>query len=268
MSNLTEKTLNYLNWLIGELGLSISIHFKDNVLDELRNDISDMIIPFNRHTGRYCMLVKNFKHKQCIIEQNNIIESCSEDKCYHNVCHAGVYQFIYPLRKNDFTVGFVAVSGYRKDCNSNIVNNEVWTKELSENTPADLLSVVIPPLCLMLESLLDYTREETNEYTNIIHFLSEYHTNITLEDVALRFNRSRSHISHLFKKNCGMSLRAYCNDLKLEDSIKLLEKTNLSVTEIAYDTGFTDTSYFINLFKKKFGVSPLKYRNVHSNKKI
>ena len=126
--------------------------------------------------------------------------------------------------------------------------------------PIDTLSSVIPPLCLMLEFLLDYKREESNEYTNIIHFLSEYHTNITLEDVALRFNRSRSHISHLFKKNCGMSLRAYCNDLKLDDSVKLLLQTNLSVTEIAYDTGFTDTSYYITLFKKKYGVSPLKYR--------
>ena len=63
-----------------------------------------------------------------------------------------------------------------------------------------------------------------------------------------------------FKKENGMSIRAYCNDLKLEDAKKLLLHTDSSVTEIAFDVGFHDASYFIFLFKKRFGLSPLQFR--------
>ena len=40
----------------------------------------------------------------------------------------------------------------------------------------------------------------------------------------------------------------------------MLTITEKSVTEIAFDAGFGDVSYFINMFKKKYGVTPLKYR--------
>ena len=58
-----------------------------------------------------------------------------------------------------------------------------------------------------------------------------------------------------------MTIKEYCNNLKLEDARKLLAETNFSVTEIAYDSGFNDVSYFISLFKEKYGTSPLKFRN-------
>jgi hypothetical protein len=54
-----------------------------------------------------------------------------------------------------------------------------------------------------------------------------------------------------------MTIRAYCNALKLEDSKTLLLTTDYSITDIALDLGFSDTSYFISLFKKKYGISPL-----------
>ena len=65
-----------------------------------------------------------------------------------------------------------------------------------------------------------------------------------------------------------MSLRAYLNKLRLRDSAILLTETDLPVTEVALDSGFNDTSYFIYLFKKEFGVSPLKYRKEKYSEKI
>jgi AraC-like DNA-binding protein len=64
----------------------------------------------------------------------------------------------------------------------------------------------------------------------------------------------------MFKKNSGMTLRAYCNKLKLEEGERLIRNTDMSVTRIAMDVGFNDVSHFINLFRKKYGVSPLLYR--------
>ena len=47
----------------------------------------------------------------------------------------------------------------------------------------------------------------------------------------------------------------------LAEARKLLESTELSVTEIAFQVGFPNVSYFIRSFKEAYGTSPLKYRN-------
>ena len=122
---------------------------------------------------------------------------------------------------------------------------------------------MIPPLSCMLERLFYEHREnETDEYNQILQFLNEYHANISVSHIAEYFGRSVSHISHLFKSKSGISVSEYCNRLRLCDAEKLLRKTNLSVTQIALDVGFCDTSYFIRLFKKRYNQSPLQYRKV------
>ena len=82
---------------------------------------------------------------------------------------------------------------------------------------------------------------------------------ITTEEMCIR-DRSRSYISHMFKSRCGVTIRAYCNRLKLEDAKNLLGKTDLPITEIALNVGFGDVSYFIRLFRERFSMTPLQYR--------
>ena len=131
--------------------------------------------------------------------------------------------------------------------------------------PLEMLRAVIPPLGLMLEQLFACPSEAPeNEYNLILQFLSEYHSNITLEDLCTHFDRSKSHISHMFKNASGMSIREYCNQLKLKDAEKLLKETDFSVTEIAFEVGFNDTSYFIHLFSEKYGITPLQYRKANA----
>ena len=120
---------------------------------------------------------------------------------------------------------------------------------------------IIPPLSVMLEKfLLACHGENINENSLILQYLGEYHSNVTLDDLSGKFSRSKSHISHMFKKENGMSVRAYCNMLKINDAKNLLRDTELSVTDIAYDTGFDDVSYFMYTFRRETGITPLQYR--------
>lgn len=263
MDSLIVNIVSYLNYLNNDCKLNVSVHFKQNIFNHMHRNLASTILHYNSHKNAYCLMAKKTNHNKCLLNQENILTKCQSGETFCHVCHAEVYEYIYPIYKNDCVVGFIAVSGYRRNnpTECNILNFDLWGNFLETKIPFKLCNVLIPPLCIMLERALDiYSKENSNEYNQILQFLNEYHTNITLSDLARHFNRSKSHISHLFKKENGMTIRAYCNNLKLEDAKRLLLKTDLPITEIALNVGFNDISYFIHLFKNKFKITPFQYR--------
>lgn len=263
MKDILSNILSYLDYLNNDCKLRVSIHFDQDIFHRLPRQIVSALLPYNCHTNAYCIMAKSLNHHKCLLNQKQLLTACQKGNAFCSVCHAQVYEYIYPVSKNDSAVGFIAVSGYRPTSPTAgaILNRELWENALNPQLPLALCDAVIPPLCMMTEQLLSaHLRESCDEYHLILQYLNEYHTNITLTDLTKHFNRSASHISHLFKKENGMSIRAYCNDLKLEDAKKLLLQTDSPVTEIAFDVGFHDASYFIFLFKQRFGLSPLQYR--------
>lgn len=95
----------------------------------------------------------------------------------------------------------------------------------------------------------------------ILACLQERYTeNLSLKELAGIFHMSEKYFSRYFKKNFQMTLTDYLNSLRLENAARLLSDTTLSVTEVAFQSGFNNVSYFIRTFKAAFGCSPLRYR--------
>lgn len=69
---------------------------------------------------------------------------------------------------------------------------------------------------------------------------------------------SESNYSHLFKKTYGKSPQIFINDCKLDLACNLLK--NNSVTDVSYDLGYENISYFIRLFKRKYNTTPKQYQ--------
>jgi AraC-like DNA-binding protein len=93
------------------------------------------------------------------------------------------------------------------------------------------------------------------EYINV-HYMER----IRLEDIAAEVNLSTSACCREFKRNMKCTIFEYIINYRIIASTKLLVTTNESITNIAYQCGFGSTSYFIEKFKGKTGVSPLTYR--------
>lgn len=263
MLKLYENIISYLSYLNDDLKLNTSVHFASETLKRFSKEMWAGLSVYNSHRNLYCMEIKSTSRNKCIMEQRKIYESCTNEVAFFRICHSGVYEYILPICQKGKAVAFVSVSGFRGSEENGVLNRELWKKCLTDKTffPEKLCNTVIPPLCHMLKKLFEYNEEgEANEYNAIIQFLNEYHNNIRLEDLCQRFSRSRSYISHMFRKTYGKSFSEFCNDLKLADAEKMLTVTEKSVTEIAFDAGFGDVSYFINMFKKRYGVTPLKYR--------
>lgn len=84
--------------------------------------------------------------------------------------------------------------------------------------------------------------------------------NLSIEELAILCNLSLSSFKREFNSIYKESPKNYLNSQKIQKAKKLLEISDLSVSEIAYKVGFKDPHYFTRLFKKKETVPPSKYR--------
>ncbi len=95
----------------------------------------------------------------------------------------------------------------------------------------------------------------------MLAFIQAHYTEkITLGMLSGQFHLSEKYISHYFKEHFHLTFSNYVNHLRLTHAKRLLEFTDLPVTEIALRSGFPSVSYFIRTFKGSCGISPLKYR--------
>lgn len=95
----------------------------------------------------------------------------------------------------------------------------------------------------------------------ILSYIHEhFQEKITVEDLLRTANLSRSEVFRCFKQYAGVSPMAYLNDYRLARAADFLAGTEQNVTENCFACGFADTSYFVKLFREKYGIPPLKYR--------
>lgn len=88
------------------------------------------------------------------------------------------------------------------------------------------------------------------------------HTNIpiSIDSAAAQVNRSSSYMMKHFKSELGIHMGAYIMRCKLEEAKSLLTYSEKSLAEISSYLCFSSQSYFQNVFKKQYGVTPLQYR--------
>nr|MBQ6241335.1 helix-turn-helix transcriptional regulator [Lachnospiraceae bacterium] len=95
----------------------------------------------------------------------------------------------------------------------------------------------------------------------IIRFLrTHYQEPVSLADVGRAVGFSESECCRQFRQMTGDTILNYLRSYRLTRSIELLEDTRLSVSEIAYESGFSGASYYIECFKKELNQTPLQYR--------
>ena len=103
--------------------------------------------------------------------------------------------------------------------------------------------------------------KELSRISILLSYLEE-HTDrrIGIDELCEIGGMSESSLLRLFRRNVGRPPLAYHNKLRLRTVCRLLEDSDMSITEIAYECGFSDSNYLTRLFKKEAGVSPLKWR--------
>ena len=110
-------------------------------------------------------------------------------------------------------------------------------------------------------------KKESSElamFKSMITFVEEHYAeNITLEEIASSGACCKSRCSLLFKKYVCDTPVSYATKYRLRKSLAALLDSDESITGIAYEYGFGGASYYCEVFRKYYGVSPLKYKKTH-----
>ena len=107
----------------------------------------------------------------------------------------------------------------------------------------------------------DTSGKNTVEKEMVSYIQQNFTGKILLKEFGKQFHLSEKYISRYFKEHFHITISQYVTYLRLEHAKQLLQDTDISVTEVAMQSGYQNVSYFIRSFKKTYGMSPLKYRN-------
>ncbi|MEV5027140.1 response regulator transcription factor [Paenibacillus sp. LPE1-1-1.1] len=138
-----------------------------------------------------------------------------------------------------------------------------------------VVNYLLKPLAVdeFLEAMEDITQfspckdnpEHETQESKVIKQVKEivkdnFQRDLSLSDVSKEVYLSPGYLSILFKKETGVNFSKYLIDYRLRKANYMLIHSNMKINDIAVFVGIENTSYFCRLFKAKYNVSPLQYR--------
>jgi len=133
-------------------------------------------------------------------------------------------------------------------------------------------------LCAWISTALNefielvYTSQDAKKVTQItpaINYIdANYDKSITLAEIAKTSHLSGSRLAHIFKEQMGITIIDYLTSVRIERAKQLLLATDQNCTEICFQIGYTNQSYFTRTFKELVGMPPRQFRarNKHREK--
>lgn len=122
----------------------------------------------------------------------------------------------------------------------------------------------------LIRETLEYAAEEKKSkdikpIREIKKYIEEnYMEEISLGQLAELVDMNASYLSSVFKKETGMTYSEYLILCRVKQASRLLVETNLSIGEIAHQSGYQDARYFSKRFSKQVGLKPSEYRKLYS----
>ena len=92
---------------------------------------------------------------------------------------------------------------------------------------------------------------------------AEWHRAWRVEELAGQVGLRPSRLEHLFRADVKSTIRDFIRECRLIAAAERIASTCERISVISYDVGFQDTPNFNHAFKKRFGMSPRKYREAH-----
>ncbi len=197
-------------------------------------------------------------------------------------CHAGMRYCLYPFTSSEKLIALAEIGNFRYgDAPSEEVMGK-WRNRLGDtdallrsfNQLAQFDGPAEERLVRMFGLVAEHavakrliTLRLNPLFEKVVEYIRERITipHIGIEDVAHHVNRSPSTVSHVVKKEAGISFSQLVIEEKIKAAELLLSETPVkTIGEVAEELGYSDQFYFSKLFKKHRGISPSEYARSYS----
>ena len=140
------------------------------------------------------------------------------------------------------------------------------------NTQSLSIQLMLSYLCLHIireskekdSPFSTYTSTNPVVHQTLQYIFYNFRKKITMQELGDKAHVSPNHLALLFKQATGVTCMQMISDLRLQYALRLLENPNLNVETISAQSGFSAASYFISVFRKKYGITPKEYQNINA----
>lgn len=137
-------------------------------------------------------------------------------------------------------------------------------------TDKELVNLYCMELLLLLsKGMEDHANDmslnlKNHKLNSVIEYINNnIYENLVIEDIGEKFNISTRYLRKKFKEITGDTISSYITKTRIKHAKELLAIGNLSVTQVAFQMGFSSPQYFSWVFKNITGVTPGQYRVQH-----
>lgn len=122
-------------------------------------------------------------------------------------------------------------------------------------------------LSLVLSRIIDLSgekliKENNSSIIKIINYCRDnFESDISIDKIAEEFALSSGYISHIFSKKLKINFRTFINGLRIEKAKELIEAGNMSITDIGFAVGFSNSRTFNRAFYLQTHKTPREYKN-------
>jgi AraC-like DNA-binding protein/ligand-binding sensor protein len=269
-------------------------------ISKINSQIEDIFSLYSYHNNSFCNYLKRNEatFSLCVKAKNKLCKAFNTIKTpFYGKCYMGVNEINYPVWFNKRLIALICIGQFSDNMEDSIelvkrkaerygldpvacveeyisiakeidfsisdLNRDLWVVcnymslfyrngILQKSIHSELSSVV--------RSTTDYYQNKVIISSAIDFIKTNYASKISLDLISKHCYCNPAYLSHLFNKEVGVTLTDYINGYRIERAKYLLDITDLTITQIANEVGFNNSSYFSKTFKKIQGVSPTHYR--------
>ena len=244
------------------------------------------VLAYPENPSPFCHAMRKNEQFLCMCNKSDELsfEKCKKSKSLIlTQCHAGLIEATAPLLDNNTIIGYIMFGQItdNKDRDSFI---EQFTSNYSNydcfNDAIDHIKKIkykktkqIYAAAKILDAITGYiqikemAKPSKLELVHKIENFIDMHIDeaISIKRLCDEFNISRTSLYTIMGNHNENGIAQLIKEKRLQYSKKLFKTTNYSIAEVSEKIGFSDYNYFLRVFKKRFGISPKKYKNSLSN---
>ena len=230
----------------------------------------------------FCSIVRSdpYAEKNCHSSDRYACKRCSEQNAiYSYTCHAGLTETVTPIICRNVVIGYIMFGqvlrhsdmeaywpAVAKNCSVYNIDLTLLREAYYSKVPVSLekvqASAVLLETCASYLWLQRYMSLQEDSLPNQIdeYISTNLDANLSVDALCQRFKISRTRLYRIANEYFGKGIEQLTRSLRVKAAAELLKTTDMPISEVSNNVGYAEYNYFIKVFKKETGFTPLQYR--------